>query len=304
MSYRRFFRNISKFILNIILHFVPYKTRIKQYIFTPNVEYARKRLPLKKLHPINIAFCFDKNMVRHAAVVITSLLDASKDRCDYNIYCVVDKNVSTADKNMLRDFIKNSGSSLTFLDANNDFYDSYTGNWAPAIYNRLMLPKLLPDMDEIIYADVDGVFCNDLTEAADIDLKDNLIAGVLDRSRIKNIKSYINSGFLIMNLAQIRKEKIYEKWIEVSRREQFGYPDQDVINVVCENRILLLPLKYNLLMSRTTQYSEEELYDRKYHTVFLHYTGREKPWRKDRPYLSKIWRHYAEQTGLFQNPAQ
>ena len=238
-------------------------------------------------------------MARHAAVAITSLLDVSKERCDYNIYCVVDKGVSDKDKSMLCDFVKNSSSSLTFLDANNDFENSYVGYWVPAIYNRLMLPKLLPDIKEIIYADVDGVFCDDLAAAANIDLKDNLIAGVIDcKSHIKGIKSYINSGFLIMNLAQIRKEKIYEKWIEVSRQGPFKLPDQDVLNIVCKDRILLLPLKYNLVPGKIG-YSEEELHDRKYHAVFLHYANFAKPWRKYKPYLSKIWWHYAKQTGLF-----
>ncbi|MDR1027623.1 MAG: hypothetical protein LBL46_04370 [Rickettsiales bacterium] len=161
----------------------------------------------------------------------------------------------------------------------------------------MMLPKLLPNVDEIIYADVDVVFCNDLAEAAALDMKDNLVAGVLDLTAT----DYINAGFLIMNLKQIRKEKIYEKWISEAEQKEFEKMDQDVLNAVCKNRIVYLPHRYNFSPKQilNMKLSEQEFQDMKYHMVMVHYGSWMKPWKEVKPRLSHIWQHFADKTGLF-----
>ncbi|MDR1027624.1 MAG: hypothetical protein LBL46_04375 [Rickettsiales bacterium] len=115
----RFRQKLARFIC----WFIPmrrWRNRFRRFVYMPRVSFAHERLPLKKSSPINIAFCFDKNLVRQAAVVMTSLFEVSKDRCDYNIYCVVEDNVSEEDKQLLRGFAP-SGSSLIFLNHNSDF---------------------------------------------------------------------------------------------------------------------------------------------------------------------------------------
>ena len=253
---------------------------------------------------INIAFCFNKNLIKQAVVAITSLLIESKDRCNYDIYCVIDNSVSEKDKSLLENIVRTTGSSLTFLYANNDFNKSWTGHYTVAIYYRMMLPKLLPALDYIIYTDVDTVFCSDLVEASMIDLKNNLVAGVRDK-----VDLYINSGFLIMNLKQMRKEKIYNKWITISQKEQYGMPDQDLLNKTCNGKIMLLPFKYNIIvenlykLENKSVFSKQELHDLKYHAVMIHYAGTYngigRPWDNKKKALADIWWKYAKQTGLF-----
>lgn len=111
---------------------------------------------------------------------------------------------------------------------------------------------------------------------------------------------------MIMNLKQIRKEKIYDKWISVSKNGEFGCPDQEVIDIVCKKRILYLPLKYNFhprscakLIDKDS-FSPREWQDLDYHMVMIHYVSGWKPWvEKDRPPFSDIWWKYAKQTRLF-----
>ena len=164
----------------------------------------------------------------------------------------------------------------------------------------MMLPKLLPDVDRVIYADADTIFCNDLAEAAMIDLGNNLIAGVREHNL-----HYINSGFMIMDLKKIRSEKIYEKWIQAAETKAYKYPDQDIINNVCKGRIMFLPPKYNFTMwtgfntGDKAAYPDRDFSDLKYHTVVIHWAGGKKPWKDERPPFSDIWWHYARQTGLF-----
>lgn len=257
-------------------------------------------VPEKSKTKINIAFCSDKRGIKLMAVTIKSLLNVSQGRCDYNIFCVVDSDIDLKEKEILEKLVKDSGSSIKFLEPNSDFDKSYLEGWTKAIYYRTMLPELLPDVDKIIYADIDVIFCNDLIEAYNFDMGNNYIAGVKTFA-----DGYINSGFLIMNLKQIRKDKLYKKWLEVSQRERYPNPDQDLLNYTCQGRILYLPLKYNFQpMDGANIYkchSRCEISDIQYHLIVLHFSNWMKPWhdKKKRPIFSDLWWKHAKQTGLW-----
>ncbi len=263
---------------------------------------GQNRLPREKYAKrIPISFCFDARGCKLAAVSIKSLLDASHGRCDYDIYCVVTDDVDKSLQNIITNIVDDSESKVYFLNGNNDFDKSYRAKWPIAVWYRLMLPKLLPNIDKIIYADIDIIFCNDLIDVYELDMGTNIVAGVPTQ---KN--GYINSGFLVMDLAKIRAEKVYEKWIKASQSEKYENPDQDCLNYTLENRKLFLPVKYNFqarLGSRIFQmYSEIELDDLKHNLVVMHYSNYIKPWSNisARPIYSEIWWNTAHKTGLFE----
>ena len=280
-------------ISSIINWFVPsgyYRSRIKEFIAFPHIKNNKKTSKYKK--KVDIAFCFNKNLINYAKVTIISLLENSKDKCDYNIYCVIDNSISEKDKEVYFNLMKRySNNTLTFLYVNNDFNKSYLGNWNIGIYYRLQLVKLLPDLDKVIYADVGTVFLNDLSDADKIDLKDNIIAGVNDRD------DYINSGFCIFNLKQIRTLGLYEKWIHLSRINKYDFPDQDLLNYTTRNKQKYISLKYNFIPSvygqnlKTSTYSKKDYKDIKNNITMIHFIGHAKPWVKDSVY-SHYWKKY------------
>jgi lipopolysaccharide biosynthesis glycosyltransferase len=156
-----------------------------------------------------------------------------------------------------------------------------------------MLPRLLPDLDRIIYADVDVVFCDNLAEINRIDLGTALIAGVKDvinldfmwprRERDKfpfgelTRGEYLNSGFLLMNLKELRRRDMYAEWVKISERGRLKYPDQDILNYTCRGRILFLPPKYNFIpqicpeVMRANLHSPEEYREAIDRPVMIHY---------------------------------
>ena len=258
-------------------------------------------IPRKKYeHKIPVAFCFDGRGCKMAAVTIKSLLIASVNRCDYDIYCVIGEDVDKSLQKIVADIVKNTGSTIHFVCGNHDFDKSNRRGWPVAMWYRLMLPKLLPDVSRIIYADLDIIFCHDLIDVYEIDLGDNVIAAVKTRTN-----GYFNSGFLLMDLDKIRKDKIYPQWIKSSVEHDFKNPDQDVLNDTLAGRVLYLPLKYNFQLSHGSRifkiYSEAELDDLKHNLVTLHYSDYIKPWgeKGHRPVFSEIWWNVAKQTGLF-----
>lgn len=274
------------------------KIRYKGLIAT----VGQNRLPRQKYQTkIPVAFCFDARGCKMAAVTIKSLLLASKGRCDYDIYCVVGTDVNKDLSDIIRGVVKGTGSKVSFIKGNNDFDNSHRRGWPIAMWYRLMLPKLLPNVSRIIYADMDIVFFNDLIDIYEYDLGKNVIAAVPTR-----LDGYINSGFLLMDLDKIRREKFYDKWIVASQENDFKNPDQDTLNYTLRGRIAFLPLKYNFQLSHGSRifkiYPEVQLDDLKHNLVTLHYSDFMKPWGpvEKRPVFSEYWWDVARQTGLFQ----
>lgn len=263
---------------------------------------GQNKIPRQKYpHKIPFALCFDSRGCKMAAVTLKSLLLASKDRCDYDVYCVITKDTDKSLCDILRNIVRGTGSSIHFLYGNHDFDKSPRRNWPIAMWYRLMLPKLLPEnVHRIIYADIDMIICNDLIDVYELDLGNNVIAAVPTRT-----DKYFNSGFLLMDIDKIRKEKIYNKWVKTSQEREFYNPDQDVLNETLRGRVQFLPLKYNFQLSHGSRifkiYPAMELDDLKYNLVVLHYSDYMKPWDvpERRPVYSKIWWDVAKQTGLF-----
>ena len=119
---------------------------------------------------------------------------------------------------------------------------------------------------------------------------------------------YINSGFLVMNLARLRRDKTYEVWVEQARRELYRFPDQDILNAVCRGRILYLPIKFNFcyrayyMLYRRGLVPPQDHHDLKYNAVMLHYLCTPKPWKDQKQdFLNSLWWQYAKLTPFYES---
>jgi lipopolysaccharide biosynthesis glycosyltransferase len=311
---------IKKKSVNMLCCFIrsqKLRFKIRRKLF-PLIKYGIKRRSpsIERKESVNIAFCFDENVLPQARVAITSLLYNS-GTCRCNIFCVVSERFPESDRDALRIMVEKQdpASTITFIKANKDFDRSFI--WKSiAVYYRLMLPRLLPKLDRIIYADVDIIFCDSLAEINRIDLGSNLIAGVKDiinldfmwprrdRDRLLFDKltrgEYLNSGFLLMNLKELRSRNLYVEWVKTAGSDYLKYPDQDILNYTCEGKKLLIPLKYNFIpqvypeLFRANLHSPEEYREAILHPVVLHYSDMTKKLLKEDLFLQ-----YARMAGSF-----
>ena len=97
------------------------------------------------------------------------------------------------------------------------------------IYFRLFIADMFPQYDKAIYIDADTVAEDDLTTLFATDLGDNLVAGVADPVMMTYPETmtyiqrdfgirpgkYINSGVLVMNLAQMRQEHFSDRFLHL-----------------------------------------------------------------------------------------
>lgn len=264
------------------------------------------------MNKIPVVFSIDHNYVMQAGVCILSLLESSGKDEYYDLFILGANDITDTDKELLKKNISIFQADIHFIEIDNRFDDTFEiRNISKAAYFRLLIPDLIPQYDKIIYSDVDVIFQSGLQKVMNIDLKDKYFGGIkaIGAEIIKdyitglglNVDSYINSGFLLINAKLQREDQLFNKFQKLLTKE-FQFQDQDIINIVCKNRITFLPLKYCF-----TQKSYEFYYtdQKRLFNIFtpkeveeafaegiIHYEGTNKPWNSYCYRYEDWWNHY------------
>jgi lipopolysaccharide biosynthesis glycosyltransferase len=156
-------------------------------------------------------------------------------------------------------------------------------------YCRLLLPRLL-DVPRLIYLDCDLLVFRDLSQLYDLQLSDGkAIAAVSDSETLCLAEDsllvaraihlppegpYFNSGVMLMNLTELRRNKFFESAVEFlnSWSGKYQFHDQSAINFLLHGRIQPLTREWNWPAWRFDLQQDNEL------NCILHYTT-SAPWR-------------------------
>ena len=200
---------------------------------------------------MNIVYALDDGYKLYTAVSIYSLLSNKNKESVYKIHILHHPDLDIHYFDKLQEYFNIQFNFVNMGDTSKDLYISRHIK-IPAYY-RLFICDVLPDLDRCIYLDGDTIILKDLSELYNTDLGDNIIGGVYDlcggigkhreNHPLNEPKKYINSGVLLINLNRYKNESTI--LIEYAKNHECYYHDQDVINYVLENKITLLPLKYN-----------------------------------------------------------
>jgi len=191
-------------------------------------------------------FIVDDTVTKSDREKITNILSYLRKKQNIDKY--IECNVSFYDvpKDYLDIFEKNKGLSYGTLGAN--------------AYYRLLAPRILPqDVEKVLYLDTDIVLRNVklILNFMAIDISDIHVYGQKDYeckylSHDYIAYPYICTGVMLMNLDKMRKDKIYDKCIELMLDKEYWKDtseynkvfelvlyDQEVINVVCDKKKIL-----------------------------------------------------------------
>ena len=160
-----------------------------------------------------------------------------------------------------------------------------------AAYLKLMLPKL--PYDKIIYLDGDTLIQKPLDEIWNTDIE---YIGVTEshkygkkQAQDLGLDRYALSGFMVMNLSNLRKMDFTNKCLEVEKKiptPNTGWQhDETIINYLMKDKLTFLPLKYHYCYNR--EYEKKIDYS---DVSVLHIVG------KDKSYMFQYVRdiHYPE----------
>lgn len=261
---------------------------------------------------IPIVVAFTQNYFVPAAVTISSILKNWSSPETINLIVLSTGELPQRQQDKLAEFCGDNV-LISYKDLSGKLSGLYVDErYTEAASYRLLLPNLLEEYDKAIYIDCDIIVRNDLSRLfSSIDLSNDYLAGVYEAVldfQVQRMMAmgcdperYINSGFLLLNLKQLRKDGMTTRFLEALKVDYLEFPDQDVLNIVCKNKIQGLPPYYNSIRTfYLPQYKEDFLkkytdgeWDMVQRQGNIHYTGG-KPWRMFTVEFLAWWREYDE----------
>ena len=164
-----------------------------------------------------------------------------------------------------------------------------------AAFLRFQIPDLLQDAERVLYMDCDMVVTGPLDAAWFADLRGFPVAAVACPSPTPAVLQsldlapgdYVNTGFLVMDLARWRAEDLAGRCITALMRPDCPYlsEDESAINDLCRGRIAPLAPGFNLYACDII--NQPALADPAAIRV-VHYVTRPKPWQGNAP-LDALW---------------
>lgn len=281
----------------------------------------------KEEQEINLVLITDS---RYTPTTMTSMLSAIKNKCPSSIYnyYIVTENATELDKQSLMSLKKLAPDTVNINIIERPEPDLPYENMQRFLQykvgmHKIYLPEILKDLDKVIYMDGDTIVLKDLRELYNIDVS-NVYASVakdgiyyrfpkeMAEMGLDKRGFYFNSGVMLYNLDMQRRDNIVEKLVEYIKTHEDFYGDQDVLNVVFEDKLKLMSYRYNCISTffeaddldfLSTYYGEplpkETFYIYENATV-IHYAG-DKPWDQTyKPwFLKELWyRYYNEMRKL------
>jgi lipopolysaccharide biosynthesis glycosyltransferase len=280
---------------------------------------------------IPVVHCFDNNYVLPAAVAFHSMLSHGNKIFFYELF-VLHENITEKNQVDLKNLVglfKNA--SLNFIEIKNSEFERMfiktknKGHFSKEIYFKFITPTLFPKFEKIIIADVDVVYCGDISEIFD-SLSSNeryYVAGhrpfikrnsqIFDDVKAAYLKKftqaeyakvfYISAGLMIFNLNLMRTDGLQKKFIEFAQKNvhRLILPEQDVINYVSYPNIKALPANSLLcsyvydIYKNEYDFENDELYSASdvrgacLNPIQLHFASKYKPWTYPTTTKSEIW---------------
>ena len=118
---------------------------------------------------------------------------------------------------------------------------NFNNRWTPFCLCKVVISKILKNVDKILYVDVDCICTDNIQEMYDTELGTNYVAAVEEKYK----QDYFNAGVMLLNLKQIREDKA-DQWMQnYINSVRLKCPDQDAFNDVARQRKLCLDIRYN-----------------------------------------------------------
>ncbi len=247
---------------------------------------------------IDIAFCVNDSYAEYIGVTILSICETQKS--GEVVVHVLSDYLSGRRRRELEEIVRPYDHvRLLFYIVDDSALRGLKDTWSIYTWYRVLLPGLLPaDVHRVLYLDTDTLVTGDLSDLFTIDMTGRAIACSIDimsfdseafeRCGFPKEKIYVCAGVMMMNLDVWRAAGLSEKIIRYGRENdaRIRFPDQDTINILCQDSKIVLPMKYGI---QEAFFRREDLYSSPWRRQMLecvddprivHYAGFA-PWVKE-----------------------
>lgn len=251
---------------------------------------------------LHLSCAADRAYARHSAAMLHSML-AQRGQLDMRIHYLHGPSFPAVFRRRLAGMVERMGGTIQFLEVLDDRVEGLPtfAEITMAMWYRIYLPELLPGVERVLYLDCDTLAIDSLEPLWATDLDDCLVGAVTNvftldpaaRARpaalgLPGLKAYFNSGVLLLNLEEMRRDGTTAKLREFALARRLMYPDQDALNAVMSARRLPLHPRWNFMNSiliypwAEEAFSAQEIAEARSRPGIRHFEG---------PSVNKPWRH-------------
>ncbi|MBP5156290.1 MAG: hypothetical protein ILP18_00260, partial [Treponema sp.] len=250
--------------------------------------------------PVRVAFACDEQYVPLLRTALSSVAVSSCPSNNYEIIIISDGITDVSRQQLRSELAGRENMRLRFVELPEKLGGlevSLCNGLSTVSYARLFLPYILQDYKKIVYLDCDVEVKTDLCGLYATDVGGVLLAAVEDPyiKIVKGLKDYraeavyltgvlslpleyryFNSGVLVLNLEEFRSRYRMEDVISRICSDDFLWGDQDVLNMLCADRVLYLPQAWNHMESSEKEVQRLMEKDAAYlsEPCIVHYAGR------------------------------
>lgn len=171
--------------------------------------------------------------------------------------------------------------------------------WHPIVYAKIFVPDMFENEERSLYLDNDTLVLRSVSELANVDMTGNCVAAVPDAGNFRDAQwyakrqlfslrgdqFYVNGGVMLFNNSFWRTRSLSEKLLKwmTENQQKITANEQDGINGFLRDRIMYLPIEYNLqvpmLNDARWNHNAKDLWSRGCENArIVHYSGAAKPW--------------------------
>ncbi|UQY80222.1 Glycosyl transferase family 8 [Candidatus Hepatincola sp. Av] len=324
---------IAERLVSIYIDYL-YSQKTYRIIEKPMVVIDNNENSIINKNTMNIFSAANKHYGQPLAVMIASILYNAKPQENFSFY-IFDFGIKESDKEKLLKLRKIKNFNIEYINIPHNIWVKLehlknvftTCSYIDiSTYARLFIAELFPKMQQCLYLDADLVVNESLQELYKYDIGNCILGGVRDalgykskeykdRLNMSQDSLYVNAGVLKINIQQLKQIDIYKTILAYAKKEEMNiiFGDQDILNVIFENKICELPLKYNMnahffaplredVKLHTVEEREFYYNTANYKTMgILHYFGPNKPWKSSNDWgpNKNVWLwywHYCKMT--------
>lgn len=247
-------------------------------------ETLNQQIPFEeKVADVHIAFGVDKNFVRGMGVLISSIGEHNPE--EKIIVHVFTDYIEVSDKVKLQKLTEIYHFIIKIYYVNIVVFENLptTIAWSIATYYRFIMGQVLyKKVDRVLYLDADILCIGSLSPIKDFLIKDNIVLAIAEDgiSSVERLSlqqgRYFNAGVLYIDINKWNEYQIAEKAIEMlhSNPKRYPYLDQDVLNILLDNKTAFIDKCWNYLYDMRKMNSKLPQ-----NVILIHFIG-DKPWQE------------------------
>lgn len=268
---------------------------------------------------INIATALNSRYMRYTYVMLTSLFQNQPDT-DIHVY-LLHSDLTASDQSYLLSLAKEYSQNIHFLCIDQSLFSDKlptTASWSLETYYRLLLLDLLPpEVERLLYLDVDMIINKPISELYYTDFEGSCFCVCRDmtttfpfpdirneifKEHISNGFTYFNAGMMLWNIKELRVKYSFKDYMALAQQLNFQMfaPDQDLLNFMHWNQVKFLDeYQYNLF-SKMAYNHGIRYQDVVAETTIIHFAGM-KPWEGEFVHydIEQLWWDYAKLTPFY-----